>query len=154
MFFLENYHFIKGLDPIADAFSGTVYTDIVSFKNYQSFLFLAHIGVGATGTSTLTVQACDDFSGSNVSAVPFYYREILSGDTEGTLTAATTAGFTVTAGSSKIVVIEVEAEACISSGYDKIRLKAVESVDSPVLGGIAIIGKPIITKSAMLTAIA
>lgn len=154
MQFLENFHFIKGLDPVADVFDTSAVTDVVSFKNYSSFLFLIYIGVGATGTATITVEACDDFVPSNTTAVPFFYRQILSGDTEGALTAATASGFTFTAGSSKIIAVEVEAEAVIASGYPNLRLKATEVVNSPVLGGIIILGKPRFAQSVPLTAIA
>jgi hypothetical protein len=131
-------HLVKGLDPVADAFTGTVYSDIVSMKNHNHVQFIIYKGVGATGTSTITVEACDDVSASNSEAVAFHYQAITSGDTHGSLTAATTAGFTTTAGSSQLYKIEVDAEALLSSGYEYIRLKAVEVVDSPVLGGVLI----------------
>jgi hypothetical protein len=131
-------HYIKGLDPVADAFSGTVYTDIVSMDNHKLAEFIIYKGVGTTGTSTITVEACDDTSASNTSAVAFNYQAITSGDTAGALTAVTSTGFTTTAGSSQIYVIYVDADALLASGYKYVRLKAVESVDNPVLGGILI----------------
>ena len=109
---MENRHFVKGLDPVADAFAGTVSSDVVSMREYGRVLFIVHIGVGATGTSTITRQAA--------------------------------AGFVTTAGSSKIVLVEVEAkdvgEASVNSivGNEFVRLTAVESVNSPVLAGIMI----------------
>ena len=51
-------------------------------------------GYYATGTSTITIEACDDVSASNVSAIPFkYQKQTGSDDTYGALTSATTAGF-------------------------------------------------------------
>jgi hypothetical protein len=135
---LHTRHYVKGLDPVADAFAGTVYSDVVNLKNWRVCTFLIHIGVGATGTSTFTVEACDDTVPTNVSAVPFVYREVTTGDTPGTLTKAAAAGFTSTAGSSKLIEISVESEALAASGYGYVRLKAVEVVDSAVLGGILI----------------
>lgn len=129
---------VKGLDPVADAFSGTVYSDIVSMKNHNHVSFIIFKGVGATGTSTITVEVCDDVAGSNVSAVPFAYQAIVSGDTAGAYTAVAATGFNTTAGSSQLYKIEVDAEVLASSGYGYIRLKAVEVVDSPVLGGILV----------------
>jgi hypothetical protein len=134
----QTVHFVKGLDPVADAFAGTVYSDIVNMKAYSKATFLIYKGVGTTGTSTITVEASDDTSGSNVTAIPFRYKAITSGDTEGALTAATTTGFATTAGSSQLYVIEVDAEELGDTGYGYVRLKAAEVVDSPVLGGIAI----------------
>lgn len=154
MHFLEHYHPIKGLDPVADAFSGTVSSDVVSFKDYQSFLFLVYCGVGATGRSTWTVEACDDFVPTTTSAVPFYYKEVITGDTETAMTAATASGYNPAAASSRILAIEVEAEAVLASGYPNVRLKGVEGTDSPVVGAILILGKPKAARPIPATAIA
>ena len=138
---LEKYHLVKGVDPVADAFAGTVSSDVVDMAALDSCLFVRHDGVGTTGTSTVTVEACDDTTPSNTTAVPFRYRQITSGDTEGTLTRATAAGFTTTAGSSKIVAVEVREEDLADTGYRYVRVKYTESVDSPVLGGVLILGR-------------
>ncbi len=150
---IEQLKFAKGLDPVADAFdnAATPASDVVSMRGYGNVLFLIHIGVGTTGTSTLTVEACDNVTPSNQTAIVFWYREILSGDTEGALTKATASGFTTTAGSSKIILVEARAqdvaEASVNSikGNEFVRLKqSAEPANDPVLGGISIImgGKP------------
>lgn len=157
MIFTQNHHFVKGLDPIADAFSGTVYSDVVKMANYHKCTFVVFCGVGATGTSIYTVSACDNATPSNRSAIPFQYREITTGDTPGTLTAALAAGFTSTAGSSKIIVIEVDSQALAQDGndYEWVELKAVEVVDSPVLAGILVIlSEPRYAQDVQATAIA
>lgn len=136
----EILKFAKGLDPVADAFSGTVTSDIFSLKHYGQLAFIIYKGVGATGTSTITVEASSDDAGTAVAAVPFRYLAITTGDTMGALTEATTAGFTTTAGSSQLYVVYIDAEELFASGYQFARLKAVEVVDSPVLGGILGIG--------------
>ena len=133
-----NSHLVKGLDPVADAFAGTKYTDIISMKNHNLAQFVIYKGVGTTGTSTITVEACDDISASNTTAVTFRYQAITSGDTHGALTAATTAGFTTTAGSSQLYKIVVENQALASTGYEYVRLKMVEVADDPVLGGVLV----------------
>lgn len=141
---MESRHFVKGLDPIADAFAGTINSDVVSMREYGNVLFIVHIGVGATGESVITVEACDDVTPSNQTAIVFWYREITTGDTEGAITKATTAGFTPAAGSSKIILVEAKAAdvyaASVNSavGNEFVRLHAVESTDNPVLGGITI----------------
>lgn len=152
---MKNFlHFVKGLDAVADAFSGTVYSDIISMKNNNHITFLIHKGVGTTGTSAITVEACDDVSASNSSAIPFSYRAITSGDTHGALTAVASTGFTTSAGSSQLYAIEVDAEALAASGYQYIRLKAVESANDPVLGGIiAILSEPRYDQAVQGTAI-
>ncbi|MCB0207344.1 MAG: hypothetical protein KDH89_21185, partial [Anaerolineae bacterium] len=98
----SDLHFVKGLDPVADAFSGTVYSDIIEVMG-EGICFLVYKGVGTTGTSTLTVEACDDVSASNSSAVVFWYKRV--GTTDSGWTAATTSGFATTAGSSDMYLI-------------------------------------------------
>jgi hypothetical protein len=136
---LATKHVVKGLDPVADALSGTVGSDVVDITGHQSATFIIYKGVGATGTSTITVEACDDVTPSNTTAVPFYYRAVTSNDTNGAMTAATTSGFALTAGSSQVYIIEVDEQELASAGYKYVRLKAVEVVDSPVLASILII---------------
>lgn len=141
---IETLHFVKGLDPVADAFddgSGAVVSDVVNMEEFGKAIFVIHYGVGATGTQTFTVLACDDTTPSNTSAVPFHYREILTTDVPGDLTAATVDGFTTTAGSSKIVLIEVDAVALAAdgNGYQYVQLSAVEPTDAACLAGITVI---------------
>jgi hypothetical protein len=136
---LQNLHYIKGLDPVADAFSGTVTSDVVNLANFGSAVFLVYRGVGATGTSTLTVEACDDIVPTTTTAVPFFSKSVTSTDIQGAMTARAAAGFTTTAGSSQQYIIQVDAEELQNAGYSYVRLKAVEVVDSPVLGSIAIV---------------
>lgn len=135
----QEVHIVKGLDPVADAFASTVSSDVVSMANAHAVTFIIYKGVGTTGTSTVTVEACDNTTPSNTTAVPFRSRACTSGDTWGALTQRTTAGFTTTAGSSQLYAIEVDANDLASTGYKYVRLKCVESVDDPVLGGILVV---------------
>ena len=102
----------------------------------EGLLFVIHKGVGATGTSVITVQACDDTTPTNSTAVEFIYRACTSGDTWGAWTDGATTGFTTTAGSSQLYQVYVDAAQLAEEGYGYARLKAVESADAAVLGGI------------------
>jgi len=135
---LERSHLEVGLAPVADAFSGTVYSDVVNLKDHNRVRFVAFWGVGATGTVTLTVEACDDVVPTNVSAVPYTSRTTVGGADPGAITERAAAGFTTTAGSAQIIECEIQAAALLASGYSYARLKSVEVVDSPILGGILI----------------
>jgi hypothetical protein len=99
-------------------------------------LFVIYKGVGATGTSTITVLACDDVTPTNSTAVAFMYRSCTTGDTWGAWTQATTTGFTTTAGSSQLYQVYVPQSELATETYGYAQLQAVEVVDSPVLGGI------------------
>ena len=140
-YFLEGYQLIKGLDPIADAFAGTVSTDVVDMSEFSEVAFVRYDGVGATGTSTVTVEACDDIVPTNTTAVAFHSRSITTGDTEGAITARAAAGFDTPAGSSKLVAAIVREDALAASEYRYVRATYVEVVNSPVLGGVLIFGK-------------
>lgn len=141
---MHRLKFAKGIDPVANAFASTVRSDVYSMRGHGRILFVMYVGVGTTGTSTITVNACDDVTPSNRSAIPFWYRQILSGDTDSAITRAATSGFTTTAGSSKIVLVEADAKDMAASGYGFIECTMVESAASAVLGGILAIldGKP------------
>jgi hypothetical protein len=136
---MERSHFEMGWQPVADAFdTATGTTDVVNMKNHNRVRFIIVWGVGATGTFTPVVEACDDVTPSNVSAIAYKYRVTVAAAAPGAITAAASTGFTTTAGSSQIVEIEVTAADLLASGYSYIRLKCTEVVNSPILGGILI----------------
>ncbi|MFQ5436852.1 MAG: hypothetical protein ACE5FD_18500, partial [Anaerolineae bacterium] len=132
---LDKRHLMLSLAPIADAFSGTSTSDVHNVKG-QGILFTVFWGVGATGTVTFTALAADDTTPSNTTAVPFTYRSSTTNDTWGNWTAATTAGFTTTAGSNQMHQIYVDAAELAEEGYGYCQLQGVEVADSPILGGI------------------
>lgn len=129
------FHLAKGIDPVADAFSGTVASDVIDVQG-KALWGLIYKGVGATGTSTITVLACSNTTPSATTAVAFWYRACTTGDTWGAWTAATAAGFTTTAGSSQLYQIYCASDVIAATGYHYAEIQAVEVVDSPVLGGI------------------
>lgn len=135
---MHSSHFEVGINAVADAFASTVTSDVVSMKFHNRVRFIAHWGVGTTGTSTFTVEACDDVTPSNTSAIPFHYRITVGAAAPGAVTAAASTGFLSTAGSNQIVEIEVPAENLLASGYSYVRLKAVEGTASARLGGVLI----------------
>jgi hypothetical protein len=98
---LEGLKFIKGLAPVADAFAGTVVSDVVDMSDFNRIVFCQFTGVGTTGTSTITVEACDDIVPTTTSAVPFHSRSITGADTEAAVVARAAAGYTTVAGSAR-----------------------------------------------------
>ncbi|SNX54874.1 hypothetical protein [Thermoanaerobacterium sp. RBIITD] len=67
------YHVVNALSPAADAFAGTVFTDVINLRNWEYVSFLIQCGAGVVGTSTITVEACDDTPPTNTGAIPFTY---------------------------------------------------------------------------------
>jgi hypothetical protein len=133
----DNIHYVNALPPVADAFSGaTATSDVINVQGSGGIEFLVYTGVGATGTSTFTVLACDDVTPSNTTAVAFWYKEITSDPGDTTWTLATATGFLRTAGSNAMFRIWVPADLIGATGYGYARLNGAEGTDSPVLGGI------------------
>ena len=131
-------HWAKGIDPVADAFAGTVRSDVYNMENFHHAEFLIYKGVGTTGTSTITVNRCDDVVPTTRTTIPFKSQNITSGDTHGALTNRAAAGFDTTAGSSQLYRIYVDAADVAPDGF--VELNMVEVVDSPVVGAISFIG--------------
>jgi len=133
--------FVKGIDPIADGFAGTKYSDVISMKEHKNCTFLIYKGVSTGGTDdgVITVQACDDVVPSNRTAIPFSYQKINTGDTPGAITAVAATGFSITAGSSQIIAVYVNASDLTSTGYGYVQLKQVEVTNDPVVVGVVAI---------------
>lgn len=127
-----------GLAPVADAFAGTVQGKCINMKNFQEYLGIILKGVGTTGVSTIQVVKATDVDGANAEAVEFYYRRVSAVGAAGSWTKATTSGFSTTAGSSENYEVAVSGQMEGPAEGDKtyIGVKATETVDSAVLGGI------------------
>lgn len=134
----ETIHAVQGKAPVADFFNGDPESDLVSLKDYSQVTFILSIGVGATGTATLTVNASQDNAGAGAVAIPFKYRRVANtatSDVETTLTDADAAGFTTTAGSNQVYIVEVDASA-LPEGNPFASLQCTEAVDSPVVASL------------------
>lgn len=138
---LEKLRFTQGLPPVADYGAAGVSSDVIDMSGHNKAIFVIQKGAGATGTGVLTIEACDDTTPSNTTAVPYRYRETTAADVLGTLTEAAAAGYTVTAGANILVVVEVDAVEVRKAGatFEFVRLTMTESTDSPVLAGILVI---------------
>lgn len=142
---MSQKHFVTGTgattvllaSPVADALAGTIYTDVVSLALYEEANFQLSIGVGTTGTSTITVESCDDFTPTNAEAVEFEYKRTSAGETNTKWTAVTSTGFATTAGSHQVYTIRAKAENQFLN-YPNVRMKAVEVDNDPVLAGVVI----------------
>jgi len=129
-------HIVHGLAPDTDAFAGaTVNSDVIDAAG-SGVLFIIYKGVGTTGTSTVTVEACDDITPTTTAAVPFTYRTNTATDVWSAWTAATAAGFVTTAGSNHIYQVWVDPAELAEEGYRYVRLDMAEEADGAVLGGI------------------
>lgn len=148
MILLERLKLISTLAPIADAFegtAGTVTSDAVNMKLFQSVMFVVLKGVGLTGTSTWTVEKCTLANGTGAEAIPFYYKRIQANEAESATTLAAAAGFASTAGSDELyaICVDHQTEGLAEGDKPYVRLKGIQVVDSPVAGAIlTVLGEP------------
>lgn len=155
---METSHFEGGLVPVADFLvnGAGVSTDIFNMKNHEWVRFVLFWGVGASGTNTLTVDACDDVVPTNQNKVPFWYRATTVLSAPGVITYQPTAatGYLTIAGSNKIIEIYTTAELIgATNGYGFVRLTSVPGVASALLGGcLAQMGGPKWADGAPVTA--
>lgn len=133
----HNIHWTNGLVPLADYIDTNRATDIIKCESGGA-LFLVYEGAGATGTATITIEACDNVTPSNTTAIPFIYRAMTTADTWGAWTAATTAGFGTTAGANHLYEIYADSAEMAEEGYGYVRLQLTELVNGAVLGGVII----------------
>ena len=142
---MSEFHFVTGTgvsggllaSPVADALADEIFTDVVSLSEFEEAYFIVSWGVGTTGTTTMTVESCDDFTPSNTEEVEFEYKRVSAGETNTKWTAATSSGFTTTAGSHQTYVIRAKAENQFLN-YPNVRLKCDEVADAALLGGCLI----------------
>lgn len=121
--------------------------DINGGKNSDVFSMAGHahasilVSMGVTGAaSTITVEECDDFVPTTVTAIPFavYKEETAAGDTLGARTAVAAAGFATSANDNIMYVIEVDA-AALSSGRDKLRMKFSDPAAVTIASAMAVL---------------
>jgi len=134
---LSKLHFIGGIAPDADFASGTVTTDIFECLGDGAAFFIWYGTNASSGASTLTIEACDDTTPSNSTAVAFYYRNSTTFDTWGSWTAATTAGITVGGSADSAWWVWVDASELAAEGYGYVRAKLVESTNQEADGTVA-----------------
>lgn len=157
MYLSEKIHCVTALAASADTYDTSQVSDYISLKNYNSIMFVLMHGTGTTGTATITVAMASDASGTGATNIPFSYRRVTAvatSDVEGAMTAATASGFTTTAGSDQMYIIEVNGEE-LDNDKMFVALTATEVVNSPVKGAwLAILGEARYPGSTHLTAIA
>lgn len=133
--------FVKGLDPVADAFDTVGRSDVISMREHKNITFLIYCGVATGGTAdgVVTVDACSNVGAAATTPIGFKYQTILTGDTPSKILTATSTGFAMTPGSSQLYAIYVNASDLAASGYEFVRLSVTEDTDDPVVACIVAI---------------
>jgi hypothetical protein len=125
-----------------DIFDGSPATDVINLKNAQGCMFIVAMNNNAgSGAATITIEACNNVTPSNTTAIVFRYQLISTTDLPGTLTTAATTGVSVGTANT-MLLIEVDAAtvagAAVNSTYGNkyVRLKATETQSDAVDGAI------------------
>jgi len=126
-----------------DIFNGDPATDVINLQNADGVMFIIAMNNNAgSGAATITVEACDDVTPSNTTAIAFKYQLISAGDTQGAVTAATSSGVASIGTAQTMLLVEVDAAvvaaAAVNSTYGNpyVRLKATESQSDAIDGAI------------------
>ena len=129
----EMIRLVTVLAPDADALAGTKYGKPINLAVFREAVHYLTKGVGATGTSQVTLEACDDALGSNPVAVPFIYRHSADGgDTYGEAIEVDENGFTTEAGSDGCYQFFAPSVARLATlNKQFLRVKCVEVVNDP-----------------------
>lgn len=88
----QNANIVQAMVPLLRAMN--LSTDVINVALQHSITFLVTMGAGGTGTTQITIEACDDVTPNNQTAIPFQYRRMIGGTNAwGDLTVALAAGF-------------------------------------------------------------
>lgn len=116
----ENCHIVNALAPVD--INGGKNSDVISVKDASRIQFIVQLGVTHAAT-TITVEECDDTTPNDSTAIAFnvYKEETADGDTLGSRTAVTDAGFATSANNGIFYVIDVDPVA-LTDGYPYVRV--------------------------------
>lgn len=125
-----------------DIFDGDPATDVINLENAQGVLFIIATGNNAgSGAATITIEACDNVTPSNTTAIAFKYQ-LVSADVQGAVTACASTGLASVGTANTIYMFEADAAAVaaasVNSTYGNhfVRLKATESQSDAIDGAI------------------
>lgn len=124
----------------ADAFAGTKTSKVVDRGLYGRRLrwVIVHKGGAGSGRYTVTMETCLG-DGSTPTAIPFrYYLAAAGDDVFAAAVEVAATGFTVPADTDQTIVLEAYPDEDPNSALPGIRVKTVETVDDPILGGILV----------------
>ena len=135
----QDGHVVNAVPPLD--INGTGFTsDRFKLALYSHASFLLQIGAN-NGASVITVEECDDASGSHSTPIAFRYakEETALGDTLSALANASSTGISTHASADSIMyLIEIDASE-LSDGYPYVCIKGSDPSASVLVSGVAIL---------------
>ncbi|MBW1710541.1 MAG: hypothetical protein JRG97_12925 [Deltaproteobacteria bacterium] len=145
---------IVNMGPPVDVNGSGLDGDYVSLKNYKWATIVVQLGVtGAAGK--ITVEEAKAVDGTGAQAMAFNYRaeDTASGDTLGSLTAATAVdGITTSTNDNIFYIIEISA-AELSLGYDCVRVRMSDPSAATLVSMCAVLSQARYSQENMPSAI-
>lgn len=139
--FAQENGLINALDPAADRFATAGNSDVIRADNCEEIVFTVITGASVATTPTITVEACDNVTPSNTTAILFKSVSVTTAGTYGAVTDRTSAGFaltTATASQYHIIMVDPADVAAANSheGRNYVRCVVTENEDVPQFGNI------------------
>lgn len=134
----EQCHIVNALPPIN--ITGGKFTDVWSMKKHSHVSIIIQIGVSSAAFLAVILNACDNFTPSNRTALAFsvYKEETAAGDTLGARTAVASAGMTPSANDNVMYVIEFDADD-LPDGFDYMEVSLTNGTNSVIGSVVAIL---------------
>lgn len=139
--FVQSNGIVNALPPKADNFATAGNSDVIRADNCEEIVFAIATGVSVATTPTITVEACDDVTPTNTTAIPFKSQSVLTAGTLGAVTDRLAAGFAMTTATANqyhtIMVDPADVEAANShEGRKYVRVVVTENEDVPQIASI------------------
>ena len=131
-------------------------SDVINLENYSHITIIVSQGAWAGGSSTLTVEYCDDNTPTTDTAMAFNYRQGVTGagatDTLGALTACAASGLALdTANTTTVIELDAAELEAAGAGNSRVRVKGTSPGANADL--ICVVGIPTGARYSEITAI-
>jgi len=147
----EQFHVVNLYPPVSVS-TGATETEIFFMGNYGHASIIVQFGATDSDAGNLTIEECDDFSGSNDTAISFdYWAETTAlGDTLAAKVNA--ASINVSANDNIFYVIEIDASQ-LTADYPYLQLKWSSPGGATVISAVAILSGSRYAEESSATAI-
>lgn len=138
--YAQNNKTVNALPPQADRFATAGESDVVSINNCRSVVFKIFTGASVNNTNVITVEACDNVTPSNTTAIVFTVASVVSGDTNDSPVATAVGGKAFTASiANQYYIVEVD-PADVEAANSNEGRKYVRCVVTEAGGAVAQVG--------------
>ena len=134
---VEQGHLVQLIDPVSATAPTTSETFIMEAWAHASIIVM---GGGGSGLTTITVNECTSFAGSDATAIGYNYAQetTVDGDTLDAALAAATAGGIAIGTSNVFLIIELDGDE-LSDGYPYVQIHATAPATARLLAAAVVL---------------